>query len=197
MNITRSEVESLFCPGDVVAVEYLNSGEIQAAIVMAEDGKASHALCCLGGLDIVEASVTGVQASSLRNYLKGNCRLTVRTTLTIPTPEQAQKATSFWKARINDKYDFGMILGMVPILFAKHILGFISVDLGNWALQKMPNLCASSNLSTCAELAAKGLREFDLVALYKYPVENVDPEILRLDPSLNTKAVLDAATFVD
>lgn len=195
--ISRADIDVLCRPGDVITVEYLKKDLTAKLISAGEDGRATHALCCCGGLDIVEACITGVTESNLRNYLRGNCRLTVRSALRPPTVEQATKATSFWLRRVNDKYDLPMIFGMVPLLLAKHLVGLFSKDLSDWCLQKMPNLLASSNLSTCAELATRGLREFTLVALYKYPAENVDPEILRTDPSLATKAVLHAPVLID
>lgn len=198
-SVTRLQLDGLVRPGDVIAVEYLNPEDIDVIIKFAEKGKASHALCCLGGLDIVEALATAnaVKESSLSDYLKGNCKLTVRCSIPDPTPGQAEKAVDFWLARVNDPYDWGMIVGMAPILICQRVIGFFSKKAGIWCAQNLPNFLASKKLNTCAEVATRGLREFSLVALYKYRVENVDPEILRTDPSLRTKIVLDGAVLVD
>lgn len=197
--ITRAEVNALVLPGDVIAVRWLKR-DLTAVVISDAEGDAkaaTHALCGLGGLDIVEAGVLGVVETSLHNYLRGNCELTVRSADPGPTPEQAEKATDFWSARVNDPYDKGMIVGSIPIFLAKHVLGFFSQSAGDWAMRRMPNLLASSNLSTCAELGARGLREFTLIALKSYDVKNVTPEILRTDDTLRTKAVLTAAVLVD
>lgn len=195
--ISRADIDVLCQPGDIIAVEYLKKDSTAELIGLGEGGQATHALCCMGGLDIVEASITGVIESNLHNYLRGNCRLTVRSADPAPTSEQSAKATKYWSDRVNDPYDWGMIFGMVPILLAKHVLGFFSTSASTWALKKMPNLLASSNTNTCAELGARGLREFTLIAFCSYNVENIDPEILRTDPSVHTKAVLEAAVLVD
>lgn len=197
MNVSRADIDVLCRPGDVIAVEYLKRDATSELIGFGEGDPATHALCCLGGLDIVEASITGVIESSLHNYLRGNCRLTIRCARPAPNAEQAKRATDFWLARVNDPYDWGMIFGSIPILLAKHVLGLFSKRAGDWAVRKMPNLLASSNLSTCAELAARGLYEFDAAVFIRYLLDNVNPGILRTDESLNTKAVLDAAVLVD
>jgi hypothetical protein len=194
LNLTLSEVDTLFRPGDVVAVEYLHPDPVQEIIRVAEEGQAEHALCCMGGLDVVEAAIIGVQESSLRNYLRGNCRLTVRTAN--PTPEEAKRALDFWSARVGDPYDIRMVVGMAPILLAKNVLGYFYPAAGEWALCRMPNLLASSNLNTCAELAIKGLRQFRWDAGGDIPSENYDPETLRTDPTLTTKDVLDGAVLI-
>lgn len=197
MDITRSEIVALCRQGDVIAVEYLKHDLTSNAISLFEGGSATHALCCLGGLDIVEASITGVIESNLHNYLRGNCRLTIRCADPVPTPMEAKRAADFWLARVNDPYDWGMIFGSVPVLLSHRLLSLFSQKLGAWALQHVPNILGSSNLSTCAELAARGVREFNLIAFRVYSMENVDPEILRTDSSLTTKIVLDAPVLID
>jgi hypothetical protein len=89
-----------------------------------------------------------------------------------------------------------MIFGMLPVLFAKNVLSRVSPTLGNWALCRMPNLLANSNLSTCAELAIRGLRQFSRTAGGDVPSINYDPETLRTDPTLTTKVVLNGAVLV-
>lgn len=196
--VSLADINVLCRPGNVIAVEYLKKGVVAEIISDAEGGgKATHALCCLGGLDIVEASITGVIESNLRNYLRGNCRLTIREAIPAPLGQDSMKAVRFWLARVNDPYDWGMIFGMAPILFAKHVIGFFSESLSEWVIQKMPNLLASSKINTCAELAVRGMKQFSLISFRAYNVENIDPEILRTDSSVNTKAVLDAAVLID
>ncbi len=197
MDITRAEVDALFRPGSVVAVEYVHRDVVALAIRVAEQGKASHALCCLGGLDIVEATVVGVSETNLHNYLRGNCILTVRSAIPAPTALQAQKAMVFWSARVNDPYDYWMILGSIPVLLSKFLIGLFSKRLAAKAVRHMPNFLASSNLSTCAELAVRGLREFSSSSFIGYFIGNINPEILRTDPCLNTDAVLVAPTLID
>lgn len=195
--ISRADIDVLIRPGDVIAVEYLKKDAVADLIGFGEEDSATHALCCLGGVDIVEACITGVTESNLRNYLRGNCRLTVRSASPAPNYEQAEKAVKFWLDRVNDPYDLKMIIGCIPILAAKHVLGFFSKRAAGWAIRKMPNLLASSNLSTCAELAAKGLYEFNATVFIGYHLDNITPGILRTDESLTTKTVLDAVTLVD
>lgn len=197
MDITRAEVDALFLAGRVVAVEYIHPDATADVIQEGEGDPASHALCCIGGLDIVEASATGVIESNLRNYLRGNCRLTIRSANPAPTPEEAKKATDFWLARVGDPYDWQMIFGSIPIMLASKIIGLFSKRLADQAVQKMPNFLASSTLSTCAELGARGVRQFTLIAFKGVDVENVNPGILRTDPSLTTNDVLDGAVLVD
>lgn len=197
MNITRHEVEKIFLPGRVVAVEYLKKDEVASAISKFEGDPATHALCCMGGLDIVEASASGVIESNLHNYLRGNCRLTVRSARPSPPDALFSQATKFWSDRVNDPYDWGMILGSIPILIIQKLVAVFSKKAALWVIDHMPNLFASNNLSTCAELAARGLREFSLVAFCNVPVQNVTPAILRDDPTLSTEAILDGAVLMD
>jgi hypothetical protein len=193
--ITRAQVKDLFLPGRVVSVEYLKKDLTADLIDLAHrGGRATHALCCMGGLDIVEATAFGVSETNLHNYLRGNCRLTVRETRPAPSEEQAELATDFWDKRVLDPYDWGMILGTIPIAIARHVIGFFSRRLGDKLTQKMPNLLASSSLSTCAELAARGVRQFNLKAFAKYgDAAKIDPEILRTDNSLRTVVILNGA----
>lgn len=195
--ITRADIDVLCRPGDVIAVEYLKKDLTANAISFLEEGSATHALCCMGGLDVVEACITGVTESNLHNYLRGNTRLTVRSTKPAPSLEESEKATDFWSARVNDPYDIGMIFGSIPILLAKNFLGFFSKSAGEWAFQKMPNLLGKSNLSTCAELGVRGIREFCPTVFTGYSPENINPEMLRTHPSLDTKAILDGAVLID
>ncbi len=197
MDITRAEVEELVLPGDVIAVEYLDKGIVADGISLLENGAATHALCCLGGVDIVEAAVTGVQESNLRNYLRGNAILTIRSATPEPTPTEAKLATDFWLKCVNEPYDSQMIVGMVFILFAKYIVGLAYKPAGDYVLRHMPNFLASGRLSTCAELGARGLWQFNPSLFAGYPAGNIDPELLRTHDSLNTKAVLTGAILVD
>lgn len=196
MNVTRAEVEALCLPGDVIAVEYLRTNLVSAGISLAEDGRATHALCCLGGLDIVEAAIGGVQESSLHNYLRGNCVLTIREAIPRPLPEEAEKITRFWTDRVGDPYDIKMIAGMLFVLLAKDLVGLFSEPAAAWILRHAPNFLASDTLSTCAELGARGLWCSD-PSLLPYPAGNIEPEVLRVDPTLATKRVLVGAVLVD
>ena len=176
-----------------MTVHYLKQ-DLTSEIIEEGEGNhraATHALCCQGGLDIVEATALGVFETNLHNYLRGNCVLTVRESIPTPNAAQAKRATKFWDARVLDPYDWGMIFGTLPVVFCHYVLGFLSKRLGDWAVRKMPNILASSSLSTCAELAARGLREFMTTALSGYDVRNVTPEVLRTHKSLHTKAILE------
>ncbi len=194
--ITRAQIGLLCRPGRVIAVEYLKRDLTADIIELAHNGGATHALCCQGGLDIVEATAFGVSETNLHNYLRGNCRLTIREARPAPTVEQAEKATDFWDKRVLDPYDWGMIFGTIPIAVARHVIGFFSRRLGDAAARQMPNLLASSALSTCAELGVRGLRQFCPGALARYgnPAK-VDPYILETDDSLRTCAILVGAVL--
>lgn len=195
--VTEADMAVLCRPGDVIAVEYLYPDVVAAAIRWGEEDPASHALCCLGGLDIVEASITGVIESNLRNYLRGNCRLTIRSADPQPDGDQARLITKFWLDRVNDPYDIKMIFGMIPILAAKHVISYFSESASDWAVKRMPNFLASSNLSTCAELAVLGIRQFNAYVLPGYDSNIITPGVLRTDGSLKTKTVLEAAVLID
>lgn len=196
MNVTREYVENLVQPGDVISVEYLRTDLVATGISLAEEGRATHALCCLGGLDVVEAAITGVQEVNLRNYLRGNCVLTIRRGDPAPTPQEARKVTKFWLERVNDPYDLWMIAGMVFILMGKHLVGLFSERAAAWVIRRVPNVLASRTLSTCAELGARGLWCYD-PHLMPYVAGDIYPELLRVDPSLRTEAVLVGAVLVD
>lgn len=195
IQITQAEINSLCLPGDVVAVEYLRTDLVATGISLAEGGKATHALCCLGGLDVVEAAITGVQEVNMRNYLRGNCKLTIRSAKPFPKPEEAALATKFWVDRVNDPYDLKMIAGEGFLLVADRLIGLFSERASAWVLRKVPNILASKTLSTCAELCARGLWQFSPGVL-AYPPGNITPEILRTDDSLVTKTILDGAVLV-
>ena len=196
MNISRKEIDDLIKPGYVIAVEYLKPDCISRGLAWGQGGGATHALCCLGGLDIVEATALGVYETNLHNYLRGNCRLTVRRSRISASQEQVEKATDFWDARVLDPYDWRMIFGSIPILLAHKVIGLFSKRLADEAVHKMPNLLASSILSTCAELGIRGIRKFDESACSLYFAEDVDPEVLQTDDSLVTVIVLIGATLV-
>jgi hypothetical protein len=192
MKITRADVAALFLPGNVVAVQYVKK-DVSADIIGEAEGNregATHALCCQGGLDIVEATALGVFETSLHNYLRGNCILTVREAIPAPSPSDAALATDFWDKRVLDPYDWPMIFGTLPIVVVRYTVGLFSRGLANSIIHKMPNILASSTLSTCAELAVRGLRQFYPGALASFSFGDIEPEDLRIDPSLNTKSVL-------
>lgn len=189
-SITRAQVADLCRPGRVITVEYLNLTAVAIGIRLAEHGKASHALCCIGGLDIVEAAVGGVQESNLHNYMRGNCNLTVRG-LDL-SDEQADTVTNFWSDRVNDPYDMGMIFGEAFILGLSNTVGLVSKPAAMWVLDHVPNALASSHLSTCAELGARGLDRVQPGLFDPLPLSVMDPEILRTTLKVKTFGVLEA-----
>jgi hypothetical protein len=113
------------------------------------------------------------------------------------TALEAQKTINFWLARVNDPYDWGMILGSAPIFLVKLLIGLFSERLAAKTVRHMPNFLAHSNLSTCAELGIRGMRVSRQTVLTGYEPEKVDPEILRTHPGLHTDAVLVAPILVD
>jgi hypothetical protein len=197
--ITRREIDALIAPGYVIAVTYLKRDLTAEVIAFGEEGEATHALCCRGGLDIYEATALGVYETNLHNYLRANCRLTVRRSKAVPFPswEQAKKATDYWDARVLDPYAWSMIFGSIPILFAHKVIGLFSKRLADVVVRMMPNLLASSTLSTCAEIGGRGIRQFDPVVFVKWFLDSVNPEIMRTDDSLETVIILDGMTLID
>ena len=151
----------------------------------------------MGGLDIVEATALGVFETNLHNYLRGNCILTVRGAPVQPSQIQAALATDFWDKEVLAPYDWGMILGTLPIVIVRHTIGLFWRGLSDRIVQKMPNLLASSTLSTCAELAVRGLREFYPGALANFWLGDIEPEDLRTSPTLRTCAVLESPVLKD
>jgi hypothetical protein len=198
-NITLEDVDRIFLAGRVVAVTYVDR-DLTADVIGEAEGNlrgATHALCCMGGLDIIEATAFGVAETNLKNYLKGNCILTVREAIPQPSEWTAKHATYFWNDRVLDPYDWGMIFGTLPVVIVRHTIGLFSRGLSDYICQRMPNLLASSSLSTCAELAVRGLRKFYQGALGNFSLGEIEPEDLRIDSSLNTVAVLVSPVFVE
>lgn len=194
--LTRAQVDGLIKPGDVILVHYLKKDIVAVGIQFFSEGQASHAICSLGGLDAVEADAGGVMHSNLDTYLRGHCRLTIKRLHPAPTQDELKAMKSYWLARVGDPYDFGMILGMVPIFIARRFLHHFSASLARAVVRNWPNLFGKHNLNTCAELWVRGVRASKRRVLDQYDPENVAPEILMRDAKLEMVAVYEAPILV-
>lgn len=190
MKVTADQIRKLVQAGDLITVEYLTPNLAQAGVQFFEKGRAAHVLCAMEDFDLVEADVLGVVRTHLYNYLKGQCVLTVRRPKTALTPLQINAIKLYWLARVNDPYDFGMILGMIPILTVKSLVGMFSKRAANWTVKNLGNWFGNHSINTCAELWVRGWRAAGIDVLHGYSPENVYPELLRLSYELQTSVVL-------
>lgn len=190
--LTRAQIEAAVRPGDVILVHYVKKNVVAAGIQFFEEGKASHALCCLGGMDVVEADLGGIMRTSLDSYLRGHCRLTVKRLRPEPTDREVVAMRAYWLSRVGDPYDVAMILGMVPILVIRKLLHPLSPAFARWAARQLPNLMGSLTLNTCAELWVRGVRMAKRVLLTAYKPDNCTPETILRDPHLEIVQVWDS-----
>lgn len=191
--LTRKQIEETLKPGDVILVHYVKKGVVSAGIQFASGGLASHALCCLGGMEIIEADIGGVMHTLLDNYLTGKCRLTVKRLRPALYSHEAAQACAFWRSKISDPYDLGMIVHSAVVFPIRRFLLPVCPPLARLLLQLCGRFTvASHDLSTCAELYARGLRQPRPKFLAAYDQEDITPEVLlRNARSLTTVAVWD------
>ncbi len=195
MNLTKAQIAKTLKPGDVILVHYLKKNMVSVGIQFASGGTASHALCCIGGLEIVEADLGGIMHTYLDNYLTGKCRLTVKRLRPILTEQETKEVVAFWKTRISDPYDIGMIVHVAATTPIRRLILPIFPPLGRFLLRTMGRFSvASHTLSTCAELCARGLRAARPKFLAEYDQEDITPEVLlRNVRSFETVVVWEAA----
>lgn len=198
MRLTLEQIRKTVQPGDIVVVHYLHGGVVAAGIQFASKGTASHALCCLGGNEVVEALIGGVAHSYLDNYLRGECRLTIKRLRPNLEHGEAAKVCDYWRSCISHPYDLGMILHVALVTPIKRVVLPIFPPLGRLLLRAVGHLpFASTTLSTCAELGARGLRLARPKFLRAYAPEDITPEVLLRDATgLDTVVVWDAPVIV-
>lgn len=198
MKLTRTQILATIKPGDLIVVHYTHPGFVGAGIQFASGGNASHALCCLGGMEIVEADIGGVMHTYLDNYLTGKCRLTIKRLRPALSHYEAADVCAYWRGCISNTYDVGMI---VHAALVAPVRRFVSPRLPRVArlLLRVIGMIplASATLSTCAELGARGERKARPRFLKLYAAEDITPEVLLRDAAgLETVAVWDEATLV-
>lgn len=191
MKLTRGEIKALLETGDLILVHYYRTDFVSAGIKWFSGGTASHALCSLDQLDQVEADVIGICRTSLFNYLRGQCRLTVKRIKPKLNAEEQDKVARYWLKRVGESYDFGMIVGMVPLFLIRRIVARVSPKAGRWCMRHLVNLLASRSKTTCAELWVHGVRQVRPDFMKGFPADNISPEALMRDTHLQTVAVWD------
>lgn len=199
MRLLRSQVEAALRPGDVILVHYLKGGIVAAGIQFASGGLASHALCCLGGLEVVEADIGGVMHTFADNYMTGKCRLTVKRLRPALSAAEAADVCAFWRSRVSDPYDLGMIVHVAATVPIRKFVLPLCPPLGRFLLRTLGRFTvADHRLSTCAELAARGLRAARPRFLKAYDQEDITPEVLLRDASsLETVVVWEAPVLAN
>ena len=195
MKITRAEVEATIKCGDGIAVTYLDGGFVAKLLRWAEGGQASHFIECFGGLDTFEETIGGGMHTNLDTYLRGNCILTIRRAPRDLTPEEQARVRSYWMSLVGKGYGWDSIKRSavtVPIrrFIRPHCpkLARALIALARWALPgKMPD---------CSAAWVDGIRLTQPV-LRGYDASEVDPENLRVDPTLTPVAVWKAYVLED
>ncbi len=197
MKLTRAQVVATLRPGDVVLVHYLKLNLVSAGIQFASGGLASHALCCLGGLEIIEADIGGVMHTLIDTYLQGQCRLTIKRPRPPMDHRQAAAACTYWRACISQDYDIGMIVHVAATFPIRRMILPVCPPLGRFLLRVLGRVSfARHDLSTCAELYARGLRAALPKFLRTYDPEDITPEVLLRDAAgLETVVVWEGATM--
>lgn len=198
MRLTPAQIKETVHPGDLIIVQYLDPNVVAVGIQLATGGRASHVLCCLGGLEIVEADIGGVMHTYLDNYLKGKCRLTVKRLYPELSHYEAAKVCDYWRGCISQPYDIGMILHVALASPVRRLILPIIPPLGRLLLRIISWLpIASNKLSTCAELGAIGLRQSRPKFLRNYDSNDITPEALLRDAtSLRSVVVWDSPVIV-
>lgn len=197
MKLTRTQIAATVKPGDLIVVHYLHPGFVGAGIQFASGGTASHALCCLGGMEIVEADIGGVMHTYLDNYLTGKCRLTIKRLRPELSHYEAGDVCTYWRSCISNTYDLGMIVHAALVSPVRRLLAPRLPRLARVLLRLIGRIpLASHTLSTCAELGARGERRARPRFLKLYAPEDITPEVLLRDAAgLETVAVWDEATL--
>lgn len=198
MRLTRAQIADIIRPGDGILVHYLEPNIISVGIQFASKGTASHALCCLGGMEIVEADIGGVMHTYLDNYLTGKCRLTIKRLRPELDHGDAARACDYWRSCISQPYDMGMIAHTILVTPVRRWIQPICHPLGRFLLRAIGILpLASHRLSTCGELIARGWRTVRPKFLRGYDAEDILPEVLLRDAAgLEIVAVWDAPVLI-
>lgn len=193
MHLTRDQILELIQPGDVILVHYMQAGLVSAGIQFASGGTVSHALCCLGGMEIVEADIGGVMHTYLDNYLTGKCRLTIKRMRPELTQPEMHKVCEYWRSCISQPYDFGMIVHAAIVSPIRRLLMPLCPPLGRFVLKALAKITfADHKLSTCAELGARGLRLVRPKFMRSYDADEITPAAL-----LNDATTLEAVRVLD
>ncbi len=192
--VTRGQIQKLVQPGDVILVHYLQSNVVSAGIQFVSGGDVSHALCCLGGMEIIEADIGGVMHTYLDNYLKGKTRLTIKRLRPALDHREAAAVCTYWRSCISNPYDMLMILHVAIVAPIRRFLLPICPPLGRLLLRALGRFTlASHTLSTCAELFARGIKVPRQKFMREYDLEEVSPAVLlRAAVGLEIVAVLEA-----
>lgn len=199
MKLTRAQILATIKPGDLIVVHYIHPGIVGAGIQWASGGKASHALCCLGGMEIVEADIGGVMHTYLDNYMTGKCCLTIKRLRPNLSAYEASLACAYWRSRISYDYDLGMIVHSALVAPVRRFLAPRLPRMSHFLLRLIGLIpLASATLSTCAELGARGARKPRPSFLRHYAPDDITPEVLLRDATgLETVAVWYEALLVD
>lgn len=199
MKLTRAQIAATIRPGDVILVHYLHGGFVAAGIQFASGGTASHALCCLGGMEIVEADIGGIMHTYLDNYLTGKCRLTIKRLRPPLDHREMAAACTYWRGCISNPYDLAMIAHVAAAFPIRHLVLPLVPPFGRLLLRILGHLSfASHTLSTCAELGARGIRLPRPKFLRAYAAEDITPEVLLRDVTgLETVVVWDAPVLAE
>ncbi len=196
--LTRAQIQKTLQPGDVILVHYLSKNLVSAGIQFASGGLASHALCCLGGMEVVEADLGGVMHSFVDTYMTGKTRLTVKRMRPVLDHREAAGACVYWRACVSQPYDTFMILHVAAATPIRRLVLPVCPPLGRFLLRALGRISwASHTLSTCAELYARGIKVARQKFLRGYDLEDITPEVLLRDAaSLETVVVWEAPVFV-
>jgi hypothetical protein len=179
--ITLAQVHHLFRPLSVVFVRYLDQDLTARAIELGEDGNASHVLCCLGGLDIIEADIGGIMHTNLDTYLRGQCHLTIKRPRHALSAGATDDVERYWLGTVGAKYDVGRIVGLLPVMAARAAVRPFSARAARWVEAHVPNLLASRTLNTCDVEYVRGIRKGWPEFLEHFPAAAMTPRKLERD----------------
>ncbi len=194
MKLTRTVVERTIRCGDVVIVTYRNADGTAKLLRFFENGKASHAIECLGGFDTVEETIGGGMRTNLYTYLRGNCDLTIkRARGTLDHREEAALRV-YWLGLVGKGYGWDSIKRAaitVPIRrFVKPRYPRLARTLTEIARAVLPG-----KMPDCSAAWVAGLRIVRPHILSGYEPEEVTPETILRDHELVTVAVWKSPVF--
>lgn len=196
MKLTRAIVEKTVHCGDVITVTYRKSDGVSRLLRFFENGRASHAIECLGGLDIVEELIGGGARTNLYSYLRGQCDLTIkRVRLPLDTPEQI-RVRSYWLSLVGKGYGWDSIKRAAVTVPLRRFVKPRYPIVYRTALEAARELLPG-RMPDCSAAWVDGIRLVRPHILHAYRAEEVTPETIQRDRDLVVVAEWKAPVMED
>lgn len=185
MKITLEDVQRTVQCGDVITVVYRKADGVARLLRWAENGRASHAIECFGGLDTFEETIGGGMHTNLDTYLRGNADLTVKRVRGSLDHREQARVCLYWMGLVAKGYGWDSIKRAAltaPIRrFVKPRYPRLAATMFEMARELLPG-----DMPDCSAAWVAGIRLVRPHVLAGYRPEEVTPETLLRDHDLVT-----------